>query len=61
MAYDSKTPELYKSAFNNNADLKDFYGDMEVELLPNMPEPREHVVRISAFVDANHAENTVTC
>ena len=29
LAYDSKTPEVNKSAFNNNADWKDFYGDVE--------------------------------
>ena len=33
---------------------------MEEELLPKIPEPRGNVVRISAFVDANHAGNVVT-
>ena len=27
LAYDSKTPEVDESSFNNNADWKDFYGD----------------------------------
>ena len=61
LAYDLKTPEVDESAFNNNAHWKDFYGDLEEELPPNMPEPRGNVVRISAFVNANHAGNVFTC
>ena len=38
----------------------DFYGDIEEELPPNMPEPRGRPVTISCFVDANHAGNSVT-
>ena len=60
LAYDLKTPEVDESAFNNNADLKDFYGDVEEELPPKMPEPCGNVVRISDFVDANHAGIVVT-
>ena len=60
LAYDSKTPEVNGSAFNNNVDWKDFYGDAEKELPPKIPETRGNVVRISAFVDANHAGNVVT-
>ena len=61
LAYDSKTPEVDESAFNNNADWEDFYGDVEEELPPKIAEPLGNVVRISAFVDANHAGNVVTC
>ena len=60
LAYDSKNPEVDESAFNYNADWKDFYGDVEEELPPKIPEPRGNVERISAFVDANHAGNVVT-
>ena len=60
LTYDSKTPEVDDSDFHNNTDWKDFYGDVEEELPPNMTEPRGNVVRISAFVDANHAGNVVT-
>jgi hypothetical protein len=49
-----------ESVFNNGADWKDFYGEVEEELPPNMPEPRGNSVVISAFVDANHAGNVVT-
>ena len=60
LAYDSKTPEVDKSTFNNNADWKDLYDDAEEELPPKMPDPRGNGVKISAFVDANHAGNVVT-
>jgi hypothetical protein len=46
--------------FYHNADWKEFYGNVEEELPPNMPELRGHSVTISAFVDANHAGNVVT-
>ena len=61
LAYYLKTPEVYDSAFNNNAYWKDLYGDAEEELPPKMPEPRGNVVKISDFVDANHAGNVGTC
>jgi hypothetical protein len=44
-----------ESAFNNGADWKEFYGEIQEELPPRMPKPREPRVTISAFVDANHA------
>ena len=59
LAYYSKAPEVDESAFNNNANWRDFYGDAEEELPSKMPEPRGNVVKISAFVDANHAGNFV--
>jgi hypothetical protein len=60
LAYDSKRPDIDETVFYHNADWKDFYGDVEEELPPNMPKPRGHSVTISAFVDANHAGNVVT-
>ena len=61
LAYDSKTLEVDESVFNNNEYCKDFYGDVKEDLPPNMDEPRGNVVSISAFIDANHAGNVVTC
>ena len=61
LANDSKTPEVNESDFNNNADCKDLYGDVEEELTPKMPDPHGNVVRISALVDANQKGNVVTC
>jgi hypothetical protein len=60
LAYDSKCPDIDERIFNSNADWKEFYGDVEEELPPNMPEPRGHPVTMSAFVDANHAGNVIT-
>ena len=36
------------------------YPDAEEELPPNMPQPRGWPVRITAYVDADHAHNLVT-
>jgi hypothetical protein len=38
----------------------EFYGDIEEELPPKMPEPLGQPMNITAFVDANHAGNVVT-
>ena len=58
--FDPKAPDIDETHFQSNADWKEFYGDVEEELPPNMPELRGHSVSISAFVDANHAGNVVT-
>jgi hypothetical protein len=59
VAFDPKTPVVDESAFNNGADWKEFYGEVQEELPPKMPKPRGQRVTISAFVDANHAGNKV--
>jgi hypothetical protein len=53
VAFDPKTPVVDESAFNNGADWKEFYGEVQEELPPKMPKPRGQRVTISAFVDAN--------
>jgi len=60
IVFDPKMPIVDDSAFNGDADWKDFYGDVQEELPPNMPEPRGKIVCMSCFVDANHAGNVVT-
>ena len=60
LEYYSMVPGVDKSDFVQGADWKDFYGDVEEELPPRMPEPREKPVNISAFVDADHDGNVVT-
>jgi hypothetical protein len=60
VAFDPKTPVVDESAFNNGADWKEFYGEVQEELPPKMPKPRGQRITISAFVDANHAGNKVT-
>jgi hypothetical protein len=60
LAYDSCSLDIDEKVFHQHADWTEFYGDVEEELPPNMPEPRGHPVTISTFVDANHAGNVVT-
>ena len=61
LSYESKAPDFDESVFVQGADWKDFYGNVEEELPPRMPEPRGSLVIISAFIDADHAGNVVTC
>jgi hypothetical protein len=53
-------PKIDESVFNDNTDWTSFYGNVEEELPPKMPEPRGNPVTMSAFVDATHAGNVVT-
>jgi len=58
LAYDLKTPEIDEMTFHKGK-WTEFYGDVQEEMPPKMPEPRGNPVTISAFVDANHAGNVV--
>ena len=49
-----------ESSFNINAAWEEFYGDLEEEDPPRMPEPLGNPVSTTAFVDADHASNVVT-
>jgi hypothetical protein len=40
VAFDPKTPVVDKSAFYNGADWKEFYGEVQEELPPKMPETK---------------------
>jgi hypothetical protein len=40
VAFDPKTLMVDESAFNNGADWKEFYGEVQEELPPKMPKPR---------------------
>jgi len=59
LALDATKPDIDELAFQE-VDWKDFYGEVEEELPPKMPEPLGRPVTISSFVDANHAGNVVT-
>ena len=51
---------LFSSSPNGTDDWKDFYPDAE-ELIPmNMPKPQGFSVKISCYVDADHASNRAT-
>ena len=41
-------------------DWHDFYGDRVEELLSDMPKPLGELIKITAFVDSNHAGNLLT-
>ena len=60
LVFDAKTPDVDESSFAQAVDWKDFYGDVKEELPAHMPEPLGRAVRITCFVDANHAGNVVT-
>ena len=57
--FDPQLPEVNEGAFTI-ADWTDFYGEVEEEDPPHMPEPLGNPVMMSCFVDANHAGNKVT-
>lgn len=60
IAYDPKRANVDETVFNDGADWADFYGEVEEELPPKIPKPRGNAIKVSAFVDANHAGNVVT-
>jgi hypothetical protein len=59
IVFDPADPIIDDQQFPD-VDWTEFYGDMEEELPPRMPEPLGNPVNISVFVDANHAGNAVT-
>lgn len=60
VVFDPRKPQLDERYFNSGADWTEFYGDVEEEDPPHMPEPLGNSVRMGCFVDANHAGNVVT-
>ena len=56
---DPKIPYVDEKRFVP-ADWKDFYPDATEAVPGNMPEPLGESVKVSCFVDANHAGNVVT-
>jgi hypothetical protein len=50
VAFDPKTPMVDELAFNNSADWKEFYGEVQEELPPKMPKPRGQRVTISVLL-----------
>ena len=60
MVFNPRKPRIDEKYFNSGADWKEFYKDVEEEDPPHMPEPLGRSVRMSCFVDANHAGNVIT-
>jgi hypothetical protein len=57
--FDHADPIYDPNAFIET-DWSEFYGDVEEEMPPQMPEPLGSLINMTAFVDANHAGNVVT-
>ena len=62
IAFDPAEPELMDPHVFQEVDWSEIYDPEEVQEVkpPRMVEPRGNSVKISAFVDANHAGNVVT-
>jgi hypothetical protein len=58
--FDPSYPDIDKRTFNDGASWKEFYGDVEEALPPNMPTPRGRGVDIRMWVDSDHAGDKET-
>jgi hypothetical protein len=59
MVFDDTYPIFHESRFPKY-EWSEFYRDAREAIPPNAPEPRGNSVRMSCFVDADHAGNLVT-
>ena len=57
---DNSFPDHSKHMTNNSGNWTDFYPDAEEELPTNMPTPHGNPVRITCYVDADHAHCKLT-
>ena len=54
------TKDQEAAFFNVTADWTDFYGDMKEEMPADMPPPLGNSMKMTCFVDSNHAGNVIT-
>ena len=59
IVFDDRTPFIDELRFIP-VDWTDFYPDAAEAIPPNMPEPKGNPVKVSCFVDADHAGNVLT-
>ena len=59
LVFDNAIPVVDELRFTP-VDWIDFYPDAKEALPPDMPEPRGNYVKVSSFVDADHAGNLLT-
>jgi hypothetical protein len=59
MVFDDAVPFIDQRRFNP-VNWSQFYGDVHEAIPPNMPTPRGNSVKMSCFVDADHAGNLAT-
>ena len=64
MLFDPSKPEMYMNSFQPQDWSYSIYSspgeDLKEALPPNMPNPLGHGVKIRCFVDADHAEESLT-
>ena len=53
-------PSVREDRFLSSDEWADFYGDIKEDIPLDMPEPLGRSIKITCFVDANHAGNVVT-
>jgi hypothetical protein len=61
LIFDPTVPEIDRSSFNDGAEWKDFYGNVEEPIPGNAPPPRgKDVILLRLFVDSDHAGEQMT-
>ncbi len=60
MVFDPSEPNIDESAFPKQDWTSSAYGECKEEIPNNAPEPRGKEVDIGCFMDADHAEDTVS-
>ncbi|KAL7515917.1 hypothetical protein ACHAWX_000987 [Stephanocyclus meneghinianus] len=60
LLFDARVPACDEDAFQLDADWTEFYGDVEEEDPPDIPEPLGKPVHLNVFIDADHVGNVVT-
>ena len=58
--FDPKYPDIDFDTFNDGAEWKEFYGDVNKAIPPNAPDPRGKSVDLRMWVDSDHAGEKVT-
>jgi hypothetical protein len=60
MVFDARCPNLDAKAPLPRPDWSDFYRDVKEPIPPDAPEPRGQPVEMTAYVDSDHAGDTIT-
>jgi hypothetical protein len=59
LVFDDAIPFMDERRFKG-VSWKDFYGDVQEAIPPNMPKPRGNKIKMTTFVDSDHAGNLAT-
>ena len=58
--FDPTYPDIDFDSFNDGAEWKKFYGDVNKAIPPNAPDPIGKAVDLRMWVDSDHARDKVT-